>query len=135
VTGCLQSAAHSGAGDVEIATAFAGVARVPLPSYGDAWRLQLQAFRLTLDSIRSARPAAVTTPAACALSARSKQRAEMGRMHLSRWKQNSGLGASAPTPPAGGEAQLPCTTPVRAVDADLPASFRSYAAVQASLLR
>jgi hypothetical protein len=47
----------------------------------------------------------------------------MGRMHVSRWKQNSGLGGFGADAASRAEtARLPCSTPGHAVDADLPAS-------------
>ena len=64
-----DTAAHSGAGDKKIVIASRRRRSRSVALCVDARRLQLPAFRLTLRSIRSARPAAVTTSAACARSA------------------------------------------------------------------
>ena len=61
----------------------------------DARRLQLPAFRLTREAIRSARPGAVITTAACALSACSGFRPLVGRRSESCRKR------SAPLAPLG----------------------------------
>jgi hypothetical protein len=65
---CPTPAARGVITDVELVTAPGRWRGRSIAPCGECWRCQLPAFRLTLDSIRPARPAAAITLAACALS-------------------------------------------------------------------
>jgi hypothetical protein len=64
------------------------------PPVGPLGRLQLPAFWLTLDSIRPARPSAVITLAAWALSAQTRGATGWGRMPAAWREQVSALPAA-----------------------------------------
>ena len=85
------------AGDVEIVTALRRRrSRSVDLLWGDARRLQQPAFRLPLDSIRSARPAAVTTTAMCALSAQKETLGEVFKVRVKTVKQDTARAAREP---------------------------------------